>query len=125
MGGTAAILYAGLTVGLSLFQVSLALGAPWGRFAWGGQHERLPTALRIGSGLAPLLYAGLAAVILARAGIVDINGDWVGPASWGIAGFLGLGIILNAASRSLPERLVMTPLAAALCLCALLVALGH
>lgn len=34
---------------LSLFQLSLALGAPMGKFAWGGKYKVLPRNLRIGS----------------------------------------------------------------------------
>ncbi|MFC7766021.1 hypothetical protein [Leucobacter soli] len=52
---------------LAVFQLALAFGAPAGRFAWGGRHRVLPTGLRVGSGLSILLYAGLAAVLLARA----------------------------------------------------------
>ena len=35
--------------GLAVFQALLALGAPLGAFAWGGQHRVLPTRLRVGS----------------------------------------------------------------------------
>ena len=43
---------AGLAV-VAAFQVALAAGAPWGRAAWGGQHQgRLPARLRIASAVA-------------------------------------------------------------------------
>ena len=34
---------------LAVFQLALVLGAPLGRFAWGGTHRVLPARLRIGS----------------------------------------------------------------------------
>jgi hypothetical protein len=126
MAGTAAIIFGVITIGLAMFQLNLAFGAPWGRLAWGGQHERLPMPLRIGSGVSILVYGLCATILLARAGQIELwtGADWLGTVSWVIATFLGLGILANLASRSLPERLVMTPVAAIMCLCVVLVALG-
>jgi len=49
---------------LAVFQALLALGAPLGRFAWGGQHLVLPTPLRIGSAVAIAVYFLLAGTVL-------------------------------------------------------------
>jgi len=126
MAETAAVAFSIVTIGLGLFQLNLVFGAPWGRLAWGGQHERLPPRLRIGSAISILIYGFSAAILLARTGVIPLwsGAGWLGPASWIIAGFLGLGILANLASRSLPERLVMTPVAAVLCTCAMLVAVA-
>ncbi len=126
MGASAAIVFSILVIGLGLFQLNLAFGAPWGRLAWGGQHVRLPMPLRIGSAVSIFIYGFCATILLAHSGQIALWRDagWTGMASWVVAGFLGLGVLANLASRSRPERLVMTPLAAALCLCAVLVALG-
>lgn len=120
----AAIIFSVVIIGLGLFQANLAAGAPWGRLAWGGQYQRLPMGLRIGSAVSILVYAGFAAVLLGKAGLVALAGDWLGPATWAIAIVLALGTVMNALSRSLPERLVMTPVAAVLCATAVIVALG-
>jgi hypothetical protein len=126
MSAIAAIVFTAVSVGLGGFQLCLAAGMPWARFAWGGQHERLPQNLRVGSVIAVLIYALTVAIILARAGLVGFGQDaaWTGPASWAVAGFLGLGTLANLASRSPQERAVMTPIAATMCVCAVLVALG-
>ena len=124
MAATAAVIFSGLIIGLALFQGNLAAGAPWGRLAWGGQFQRLPLGLRIGSAVSILIYAGFAAIVLGKAGLVAVSGDWLGPATWGIAALLALGTVMNAISRSIPERLVMTPVAAVLCGAAVIVALG-
>lgn len=127
-GGTARFAAAMAAVGFVLvasFQVALALGAPWGRAAWGGTHERLPNGLRLASSFAAVLWLGAAIVVLARAGY-----DWspipFSATRWGIwvlFGMLLVGTLMNLASRSRLERLIQTPVAAILSILCLLVAL--
>lgn len=109
---------------LAAFQLALALGAPWGRFAWGGQHEReLPRPLRIGSAVSIALYALFAVLVLDRAGLVDVLPDAVSRVgTWVFVGYLALGVVMNGISRSRSERLVMTPTVVVLLVCAVVVA---
>ncbi|MFF2389480.1 hypothetical protein [Agromyces sp. NPDC058104] len=110
---------------LAVFQLALILGAPIGRFAWGGQHEVLPTRLRIGSAVSIVIYALIGTVALDRAGLIDVVPDAVSTvAMWIVFGYFVLGIALNAISRSRPERLTMAPVSAVLAVLSLLVALG-
>lgn len=102
---------------LALFQLALAAGAPLGRFAWGGQHRVLPRNLRIGSAVSILIYALIAAILLGLVPFADI-------AVWVVFAYFVLGIVMNAISRSRPERFVMTPVVAVLAVLSLLVALG-
>lgn len=123
---TAAVLTCVLLAALAVFQVMLAAGAPWGRFAWGGQHRVLPTSLRVGSAVAPVIYALLAGVVLARADLVGLglSDGVVDVLAWVVTGYFVIGIVLNAASRSKPERMVMTPLCVVLAVLTALVALS-
>ncbi|MDT0165895.1 hypothetical protein Q9R32_10020 [Actinotalea sp. AC32] len=122
----AAVVACLLLTALVAFQVALAAGAPWGHLAWGGQNEGLlPGRLRVGSAVSVLLYALFAVVALDRAGLVDVLPDgFTAVACWVLTGYLTLGVLMNLASRSRAERLVMTPVAAALALCFLVLALG-
>lgn len=114
-----------LMAALAVFQVALALGAPIGRFAWGGQHDVLPTGLRIGSAVSVVVYALIAAVVATRAGLLPgESGSVVRTATWVVAAYFLLGIAVNLASRSRPERLVMSPLCAVLCALCAVVAIG-
>ena len=115
-----------LLAALAVFQVALACGAPLGRFAWGGQHRVLPTRLRLGSLSSVLIYALIAAIVTARAGLVDVDVSdrVVQVAAWGVAAYFLLGVGVDAASRSKPERTVMTPLCAVLGVLSVGVALG-
>ena len=64
----AAVISVGLLALLAVLQLCVAAGLPWGRFVWGGRHEVLPAALRVGSGVSVLLYLGFAWILLSRAG---------------------------------------------------------
>ena len=110
---------------LAVFQLSLALGAPLGRLAWGGQHRVLPNRLRAGSAASIALYAVFAMVIADRAGLTDVLPDTIsGVGTWVLAAYFLLGVAVNAMSRSVPERVTMAPVSAVLAVAAVLVALG-
>jgi hypothetical protein len=110
---------------LAVFQLALALGAPLGHFAWGGSHRVLPTRLRIGSLVSIVIYAIIAVLALDRAGVIDVVPDVVSTVGmWVVFAYFVLGIVMNAVSRSKPERYTMTPVVAVLAVLSLLVALG-
>lgn len=122
---TAAIVLTVLLALLAVFQLALALGAPLGRFAWGGAHRVLPARLRGGSLIAIVIYAVIALLALDRAGLVDLVPEPVSVVGmWVAFAYFLVGIPLNAISRSRAERLTMTPVVAVLALLSLLVALG-
>lgn len=106
-----------------MFQALLVCGLPLGRFAWGGQHEVLPTRLRLGSLVSLFIYIVIGWVLLARAGQGSGSHGILGVATWVIAGLFLLGTAGNLASRSRPERFVMSPAAALLCALTVVVAL--
>jgi hypothetical protein len=122
----AAVVALVLLAGLAVFQVALAAGAPLGHLAWGGQRRVLPTGLRIASAVSVLVYALFAWMIARAAAFATDVGDDVtdGPLIWVLTAYFGLGILANAISRSIPERLVMTPVAALLFACCLVIALA-
>jgi hypothetical protein len=107
----AAVAASVLLAALVVFQGALIAGAPLGRYAWGGQHKVLPTRLRMGSATSIVLYVLFAYVALAKAGLAPplVNQGFTDVSCWVLTAYLALGIVLNAISRSKPERLVMTP----------------
>ncbi|MCZ2839648.1 hypothetical protein [Modestobacter sp. VKM Ac-2985] len=120
----AAVVGVALLGGLAVFQVSLIAGAPLGRFAWGGQHEVLPTGLRIGSAVSIVVYGLVAVLLLQVAGALDVLPRSVADvAIWVLTAYFAVGVLMNAVSRSRPERLVMTPVALALAVVCLVLAL--
>jgi hypothetical protein len=115
-----------LLAGLAIFQIALILGVPIGRFAWGGQHDTLPTRLRIGSAVSIMLYLLFAIFILGKAGLVStpLSDGVLNIGMWVLTGYFILGIIMNGISRSKSEKRLMTPIAAALAALSLIVAIS-
>lgn len=121
----AALLACLILAALGIFQIALAAGAPLGHYAWGGQHRRLPLGFRIGSLVSIGLYGAMGWVLLARSGLVGGgSASLAGTAVWIVFAYCALGVVVNALSRSPPERTVMTPVALALAVLSLIVALG-
>lgn len=123
---TTAVGFVAVLALLGIFQLALAFGAPWGRFAWGGQHPgTLPIGYRIASAASILVYGFIAVLALDRAGVLDLFPDGFSRVgSWVVFAYLALGVVMNAISRSKPERNVMTPVALVLAVLALLIALA-
>jgi cytochrome bd-type quinol oxidase subunit 2 len=120
----AAVLAALILAGLIGFQLLLAVGLPMGHYAWGGAHRVLPRSLRIASVVATFIYLALAMGILEAAGVIDLDASEVPRvAVWILAAFFGIGVLMNAISRSEKERRMAFVAAALSALCAI-VALG-
>ncbi|WP_403020842.1 hypothetical protein [Salinibacterium sp. GXW1014] len=113
-----------LLAALAVFQVALIAGAPLGHFAWGGQHRVLPAKLRVGSVVSIVLYGIFVLIILAKVGAVSLDETVADVAMWVLFAYFVLGILMNAISRSKPERYLMTPVCVVLAAASLLVALG-
>ncbi len=110
---------------LTVFQIALAAGAPWGHLAWGGQNRVLPRRLRIGSVASVAIYALIALITLDRAGQIDVFPDLIARiAMWVVFAYFVIGIVLNALSRSRLERSVMVPVTILLAAASLVVALS-
>lgn len=61
------------SIGISLFQLCLALGIPLGKAAWGGSSSTLSPSLRIASTVAFFLWAFVSHVLCIRAGLLESN----------------------------------------------------
>jgi cytochrome bd-type quinol oxidase subunit 2 len=84
----------------------------------------LPRSLRIGSIVATLIYLLAAMIILEAANVIDlVASDLPRVAVSVLAGFFGIGVVMNAISRSAKERRMAFVALALSVLCAI-VALG-
>lgn len=98
---------------LVVFQLALALGAPWGSAAYGGRSPgRLPASLRLSSVVAAVVWTAVALVVARAGGIpvwAPLPDAWLPVAVWVVAGLLALSVVLNAITRSRIERAVWLP----------------
>lgn len=119
-----AVLLTVVLAALVVFQIALAAGAPLGRFAWGGQHEVLPARLRVGSVVSIAIYALISLLAFARVGAVRLFPEgFAQVAMWVVFAYFCVGIVMNALSRSKPERYTMVPVCIVLAALSLGVAL--
>jgi hypothetical protein len=104
--------------GLAAFQSALALGAPFGRFTWGGSTPVLDPPMRLAS------LGAAAGLCLASSVMLVRSGDLGTRASQRpfrvlnvlIAALLALNTLANLASREIGERIGMGAAAALGCI---------
>jgi hypothetical protein len=104
-----------LLCAVAVFQVALAVGAPWGEATLGGRAATVDGVLtfpfRLLAAISALVLVAAAGIILTRAGVIDCGllGDstvfWM---TWGIVGFMALNTLGNASARHPVERWVMS-----------------
>jgi hypothetical protein len=111
-------------LGVVAFQIALAAGAPWGAYAMGGGAPgQFPPVLRIGAIVQAILLAGMAAVILARAGLIlpgwSRVSHWL---VWIVVALTAFSLVLNLITPSAGERAIWAPTLAILLMSSLIVA---
>ena len=117
---TLALIVAALFGFLALFQVALALGAPWGAHAYGGRvvHEdgTLPAKWRVASGIAAVILVLFGWVMLARGGVVDSSVDetLLTVFAWMVVAYMAINTAMNLSSKDAIERLLMGSVTGAL-----------
>ena len=122
----AARIYAVVSFGVIAFQIALALGAPWGAYAVGGAFPgQFPPELRVAAVVQAVILAGLALVVLARAGITlpkwSRTSRWL---VWVVVAFSALSLVLNLITLSARERAIWAPVALIMLICSVIVAVS-
>lgn len=120
----AALGFAAASGAVVLFQLALALGAPWGELTLGGRWRGpLPARARLIPLLSVALLVVFGSVVLERAGL-----RWPGlPAYpqwcvWLVVGYCALGCVANTLTPSPRERRLWLPVVVGMLTCSLVVA---
>lgn len=106
----AAILYSLITA----FQLALALGAPWGKAAFGGAVEQPGLELRASSVVAVIIWSAAALVVLRRVGFnvwAPLPKKALPVAVWVLVALSAVSVLLNAITPSALERAIWLPFA--------------
>lgn len=113
MKKVAAIIYAIVSLGVVAFQSALAAGAPWGAYAMGGAFPgQFPSAMRVAAIIQAVLLVGMAAAILARAGLILPRWSRVSRwLTWVVVAFAAVSLVLNLITPSAGERAIWAPTA--------------
>lgn len=124
----AAVVASALFAVLIAFQLALALGAPWGRAAYGGAEPGvLPPRLRVSSAVAVVVWTAIALAVARRAGLpvwAPVPDAWLPVVAWVVVGLLVIAVALNAITRSVVERAIWLPTSLVLLVAVLVVALS-
>jgi hypothetical protein len=120
----AAAAFAIVVLGVIAFQLALAAGVPWGSYAMGGAFPgRFPPRMR----LAALIQAGVllvsVGIVLSRARLLLPRRDVAPWLIWPVVALALVALVLNAISPSAGERRIWVPVALAMLLSSLVVAL--
>jgi hypothetical protein len=120
-----AVVFAAVLGALAVLQVLLVVGVPLGRFAWGGQQDRLPIRLRVAACLSILIYVVFASVALTHSRVITtpVPSLIIAIAMWVVTAYLFLSLLPNLVTKSVHEKRLMTPVSAVLAILALLIAL--
>lgn len=122
----AGIVFAVVASGVIVFQLALALGAPWGAYAMGGAVPgRFPTSMRIAAVVQAAVIGLMSIGVLSAAGIILPSLNEAAPwLIWVAVVFSAVAVVLNAISRSAGERKIWVPVSLVMLMSSLLVALG-
>jgi len=120
----AAIVFTFGTAVLVAFQLSLAMGAPWGELSMGGKYPgRYPQKMRVVAFALAILWIFIALVVLTRAGMTFENlFETSKIVIWFVFALLFVGVILNLITPSKKERILWAPIGIVMLICVLVVA---
>ena len=121
----AALVFAVTTIGVVVFQIARALGAPLGEYAMGGRFRgRFPPAMRIAALVQGAVLGALAFVVASGAGLVA-GVDWTRPVLiWSPVAVSALALLLNAITPSVGERRIWVPVTLVMLVTSFLVAIS-
>lgn len=113
------------TLFVVLFQIVMAIGAPWGHLAMGGRYPgKFPMRIRIAALVQAVLLALLALVVLIRARIIlpDLY-DATDIGVWVVVVIYAISLVMNLVTPSKWEKILWVPVALILTVGSLIIAL--
>lgn len=117
-----------LLLAVATFQIALILGMPWGALTQGGIHSgTLSFAGRVVAAVSAVLLVGMAFSLLARIGrgpFRRLPARVIAILALLTTAYAAVGVVMNAASRSAPERWTWTPVTLLVLACCAVVMWG-
>ncbi len=112
-------------IATALFQLALALGAPMGEYAFGGQNPQLPMRYRVASVFSLVVNLAIAGHYLAQLGAFEplLPEARNALVNWLLVGFAALAAIANNITKSEKEKRLWGGTTVAMLLAAVIVAI--
>ncbi len=109
-----------------LFQLALALGAPWGEYAMGGKYPgKFPPKIRVAAIIQLLILVFFGIIGMVRSGLIlSPFYDFSAKGIWFVVGFFVLGTLMNSITPSKKELNIWAPITFILLLSSLRIALS-
>ena len=109
-----------------LFQLALALGAPWGEYAMGGKYPgKFPPKIRVAAVIQLVILVFFGIIGMIRSGLISSPFyDFSTKGIWFVVGFFVLGTLMNSITPSKKERNIWAPITFILLLSSLRIALS-
>jgi len=104
-------------LGAVILYVLLSLGLPYGEFAMGGRHRIMPPQMRVACGVSVVIQLIAILYLLQAGNVISIGLPFDRRVCYFFAVYLILNTIMNLLSRSMKEKLVMTPLSLITAIC--------
>lgn len=104
-------------LGAVILYILLSLGLPYGEFAMGGRHRIMPPQMRVACGVSVVIQLIAILYLLQAGNVISIGVPFDRRVCYFFAVYLMLNTIMNLLSRSMKEKLVMTPLSLITAIC--------
>lgn len=104
-------------LGVVILYVLLSLGLPYGEFAMGGRHRIMPPQMRVACGVSVVIQLIAILYLLQAGNVISIGLPFDRRVCYFFTVYLMLNTIMNLLSRSMKEKLVMTPLSLITAIC--------
>ena len=114
------------TLFVVLFQIVMAIGAPWGHLAMGGRYPgKYPTKIRVAALIQAVLLSLLAVVVLIRARLIlpDLY-EATDIGIWVVVVIYAISLVMNLITPSKWEKILWVPVALILTVASMVIALS-
>ncbi|MNO49393.1 hypothetical protein D3C76_397450 [compost metagenome] len=103
--------------GAAILYILLSLGLPYGEFAMGGKHKIMPSQMRVACAISVVIQLVAILYLLQTGHVISIGLPFDRGVCYFFTAYLVLNTVMNALSKSIKERLVMTPLSLVTAIC--------
>lgn len=103
--------------GAVILYILLSLGLPYGELAMGGKHKIMPPQMRVACAISVVIQLIAIMYLLQTGNVISIGLPFERGICYFFAVYLLLNTVMNSLSKSIQERLVMTPLSLVTAIC--------